>query len=82
MPDPVDSLALRAARTLLVWGPPEVYSTAAQSGNFDGAVRDVYKHQLETGWLPPRLTVLPAEFWDEAFFRLRPISERAIFTEE
>lgn len=74
--------AIRACTTFLVWGPTNVYRTAVESGNWDGAVRDTYAHQLSTGWLPPRRTVLPMEFWDESFFRLRPVGEGTIFYEE
>ena len=50
------SAALRECTSMLV-DNPVLASPARASGNWDGAARVVYAHQLESGWLPPRLTV-------------------------
>lgn len=51
------SRALRAVEQDLIEAGGPVLVAARESGNWRGAVQQVYAHQLETGWLPPRLTV-------------------------
>lgn len=51
------SRALRCVERDLLDAHPSVLAAARESGNWAGAVASLYAHQLETGWLPPRLTV-------------------------
>ena len=54
----IHSRALRAVeRDFIHTSHPWALETARQSGNWAGAIQQVYAHQLESGWLPPRLTV-------------------------
>lgn len=57
MGDLVSSRALRAIERDFLDGHPAPVAAARESGNWAGSIAQVYQHQLELGWLPPRLTV-------------------------
>lgn len=55
--DLVNSAALRQVERDFIHAGGLAVEIAREGGNWLGAIQQVYAYQLETGWLPPRLTV-------------------------